>query len=64
MIDCTEGVSRILFPVRDLRPVAGVDRHDAVTPSNLLAGLMSHGYEWEEVSHANETNETIRGEHQ
>ena len=48
-IDCTEAVSRLVFPDKDLRCIAGVDRHDCVTPANLFAGLGRAGYQRHEV---------------
>ena len=48
-IDCTEGLSRILRPFKDVRKIAGVTKHDTVTPYNLQAGLIDHGYECEEI---------------
>ena len=48
-IDCTEAVSRILRPYLDLREVAGVKKHDTVTPYNLQKGLDEKGYPCEEI---------------
>ena len=48
-IDCTEAVSRILRPYLDLRQVAGVKKHDTVTPYNLQKGLNEKGYLCEEI---------------
>ena len=44
-VDCTEAVSRILYPFMDCKALAGVDRHDTVTPWNLFSGFKNEGYE-------------------
>lgn len=48
-IDCTEAVSRILRPFLDLRKIAGVQKHDTVTPYNLQRGLNERGHPHDEV---------------
>jgi len=50
-IDCTEGLSRILYPFLDCKSICGVDRHDTVTPFNLFEGLLSGGYSVEEIEY-------------